>query len=227
MLSPGSATQPPTRKLRRRATNAASSRSRLFPIPASPSTRTTVPAPERARSSCSLNTAIWAFRPQNGTGRLATLVTLPSPTRAVDSQSDPACRAYLRISMRIGNGHMCECQCPAIDTGPPGGIHGRPQSAEHPICTAACMPDFDLVAAHIDASRARCSLPPHKNPINGRSSARQAGGLRSTVSLPKPSTRSWPAPASPQLIFRPGALARTLTPKDSYSPPGAWSPTGC
>ena len=51
--------------------------------------------------------------------------------------------------------------------------------------------------------RPRPSSAPTSAQLNGRSSARQAGGLRSTVSSPKPSTRSWPAQASPQRRFAP------------------------
>ena len=52
-----------------RAPCATASRRRLLPIPASPSTRTTVLKPERDRSSCALNAAICVSRPENGRTR--------------------------------------------------------------------------------------------------------------------------------------------------------------
>jgi hypothetical protein len=43
----------------------------------------------------------------------------------------------------------------------------------------------------------------------------------------EPSTRSWPAPASRPSRSRPEALARTLMPSGSCSPPGPRLPTAC
>ena len=65
--------------------------------------------------------------------------------------------------------------------------------------------------------------------IDSVTGPRTSGSWSATApgSLPTPSTRPWPAPASRQRRSHPAVLARTLMPKGSSSPPGPNSPTGC
>ena len=115
---------------RRRASSSAAPSSRVLPMPASPSMRTTARRPDSTRSSASASTAISASRPRIA-DTCASVLAAPAPVRAIaGNRHIPPART------RIGHGHEC------------GTLHQRMCTLSHPYAPSAQRPSRRPPANH-------------------------------------------------------------------------------